>query len=150
MILSSPSRSAGDGRGASASAVSVLAIRASWRPSEMSRRQLLDRGSLGIGSGPNRFWQIDRRRFLGIFQLIDEFLRLFPTARLGAAPDEFSRLGSSLNPLGTSAASMSGVLLFARRVVTGVDGQHMGLSTGSAGPAPQQALGGPVVRLLYD
>ena len=109
-----------------------------------------DRGSLGIGSGLNRFWQIDRRRFLGIFQLIDEFLRLFPTARLGAAPDEFSRLGSSLNPLGTSAAPMSGVLLFARRVVTGVDGQPMGLSTGSAGPAPQQALGGPVVRLLYD
>jgi hypothetical protein len=109
-----------------------------------------DRGSLGIGSGLNRFWQIDRRRFLGIFELIDEFLRLLPTARLRAAPDEFPRLGNSLNPFGASTASIGRILLLARRIVTSIDGQHMGLSTGSAGPAPQQALGGPVVRLLYD
>ena len=73
-----------------------------------------DRGSLGIDFGLIRFWQIGRCCFLGIFELIDEFLRLFPTARLRGAPDESSRLGGSLNPLGTSAASISGVLLFAR------------------------------------
>ena len=73
-----------------------------------------DRGSLGIGSGLNRFGQIDWWRFLGILQLIDEFLRLFPTARLRRAPDEFSRLGSSLNPFWTFTAPIRWVLLLAR------------------------------------
>jgi hypothetical protein len=69
-----------------------------------------DGGSLEIESGLSRFGQISRCRFLGIFQIMDECLRLFPTSRLRCVPDEIPRLGSSLNPLATSAASIGGAL----------------------------------------
>jgi hypothetical protein len=85
-----------------------------------------------------------------LFKFMGQYL--FETVMLAVEPDSVLLTDDLIQvALAVAIHSVDKQGSFVRRgIVTGVDGQHMGLSTGSAGLTPQQALRRSVVRLLYD